>query len=113
MYVHMYTKFDIFLFCRQSSVAPFSTRTSNVGATGSGSTSGGVLHHHHRHRSSPTMICPTTPPTSSSGSNRQEINNVAHFDRPGGISNVSNINNVSGCSNGGGGYSSDGDSDEE
>lgn len=97
----------------QSSVAPFSTRTSNVGATGSGSTSGGVLHHHQRHRSSPTMICPTTPPTSSSGSNRQEINNVAHFDRPGGISNVSNINNVSGCSNGGGGYSSDGDSDEE
>ena len=107
----MNTKFYIFVFYRQSSVAPFSTRTSNVGATGLGSTSGVVLHH--RHRSSPTMICPTTPPTSSSGSNRQEINNVAHFDRPGGISNVSNINNVSGCSNGGGGYSSDGDSDEE
>jgi len=92
----------------QSSVAPFSTRTSNCGATGS-STSSAVLHHHQLHRSSPTMICPTTPPTSSSqcGSNRQEL--LSH-------NNVT-TNNISGsgCSNnqGGGGYSSDGDSDEE
>jgi hypothetical protein len=42
-------------------------RTSNVGATGLGFTSGGALHHPHCHRSSPTMICPTTPSTSSSG----------------------------------------------
>jgi len=42
-------------------------RTSNVGTTGLGSTSGGALHHHHCHRSSPTMICLTTPSTSSSG----------------------------------------------
>ena len=41
-------------------MAPFSTRNSNVGATGLGSTSGVVLHHHYRQRSSPTMICPTT-----------------------------------------------------
>jgi len=91
----------------QSSVAPFSTRTSNCGATGS-STSSAVLHHHQLHRSSPTMICPTTPPTSSSqcGSNRQELSH----------NNVTTNNNisVSGCSNNqGGGYSSDGDSDEE
>ena len=33
-------------------------RTSNVGATGLGFTSGGALHHPHCHRSSPTMICP-------------------------------------------------------
>jgi len=73
----------------QSSVAPFSTRNSSVGATGSASSALTSAH-----RSSPTI-----PSSSSCGSHN--INN----------NNNNNLSSVSGGNNGG--YSSDGDSDEE
>ena len=83
-------KANIFFFiCRQSSVAPFSTRNSSVGATGSASSALTSAH-----RSSPTI-----PSSSSCGSHN--INN----------NNNNNLSSVSGGNNGG--YSSDGDSDEE
>ena len=92
-------EFSLFNF-RQSSVAPFSTRTSNVGATGSSSSPTVHSHHrHHPHRSSPTMISTAVP----SGSGGGVINNNA-------VGNGNN--NLASCPSGGG-YSSDGDSDEE
>lgn len=74
----------------QSSVAPFSTRNSSLGATGSSTT-------HSAHRSSPTI------PSSSSCGNPHNINN----------NNNNNNVNLSSSSGNNGGYSSDGDSDEE
>merc|ERR1719510_2007986 len=73
----------------QSSVAPFSTRNSSVGATGSASSALTSAH-----RSSPTI-----PSSSSCGSHNIDNNNN------------NNLSSVSGGNNGG--YSSDGDSDEE
>jgi len=82
----------------QSSVAPFSTRNSSLGATGSASSTLTSAH-----RSSPTI--PSSSSTQLCGSNG--LVNMNHNNQN------NNLVNLSSTSGNNGGYSSDGDSDEE
>ena len=88
----------LFFSYRQSSVAPFSTRNSSLGATGSASSTLTSAH-----RSSPTI--PSSSSTQLCGSNG--LVNMNHNNQN------NNLVNLSSTSGNNGGYSSDGDSDEE